>query len=42
MLTKPSKPAHNDGYDDEDHGYILHVNDLLGSEQNKLVSYEVL
>lgn len=32
MLTKPSKPAHNEGYDNEDYDYILYVNDLLGGE----------
>ena len=37
VLTKPSKPAHNDGYDNEDYDYILYVNDLLGSDQNKCV-----
>jgi hypothetical protein len=33
-LTKPSKPAKNDGYDNEDHDYILHVNDILGEDKN--------
>ncbi|KAF9529200.1 kinase-like domain-containing protein [Crepidotus variabilis] len=32
VLTKPSKPSHNDGYDNEDYDYILYVNDWLGSE----------
>lgn len=32
MLTKPSKPAHNDGADNEDWDYILYVNDVLGGE----------
>ncbi len=32
MLTKPSKPTHNDGYDNEDYDYILYVNDWLGAE----------
>ncbi|KAI6110557.1 kinase-like domain-containing protein [Pisolithus croceorrhizus] len=32
VLTKPSKPVHNDGYDNEDYDYILYVNDWLGSE----------
>ncbi|KAJ7680557.1 kinase-like domain-containing protein [Mycena polygramma] len=32
VLTKPSKPAHNDGYDNEDYDYILYVNDWLGAE----------
>lgn len=35
VLTKPSKPAGNDGYDNEDSDYILYVNDVLGSEGNK-------
>lgn len=29
---------HNDGYDNEDYDYILYVNDLLGTEQNKSVT----
>ncbi|GLB37583.1 putative serine/Threonine protein kinases, catalytic domain [Lyophyllum shimeji] len=33
VLTKPSKPAHNDGYDNEDYDYILYVNDWLGTEE---------
>ncbi|KAK4054196.1 dual specificity protein kinase yak1 [Microbotryomycetes sp. JL201] len=32
VLTKPSKPALNDGYDNEDSDYILFVNDVLGPE----------
>lgn len=32
VLTKPSKPAHNDGYDNDDYDYILYVNDWLGTE----------
>ncbi|CAO3632046.1 unnamed protein product [Cunninghamella blakesleeana] len=32
ILTKPSKPAKNDGYDNENHDYILFVNDILGEE----------
>ncbi|KAJ7217860.1 hypothetical protein GGX14DRAFT_561219 [Mycena pura] len=32
VLTKPSKPSHNDGYDNEDYDYILYVNDWLGTE----------
>ncbi|THV02423.1 kinase-like protein [Dendrothele bispora CBS 962.96] len=32
VLTKPSKPAHNEGYDNEDYDYILYVNDWLGTE----------
>ncbi|KAL1748731.1 kinase-like domain-containing protein [Schizophyllum fasciatum] len=33
VLTKPSKPSHNDGYDNEDYDYILYVNDWLGTEE---------
>lgn len=33
VLTKPSKAAHNDGYDNEDYDYILYVNDWLGTEE---------
>ncbi|KAI8089548.1 kinase-like domain-containing protein [Halteromyces radiatus] len=40
ILTKPSKPAKNDGYDNEDHDYILHVNDILGEDKNH--SYRVI
>ena len=32
VLTKPSKPMHNDGYDNEDYDYILYVNDWLGQD----------
>lgn len=31
VLTKPSKPGGNDGYDNDDFDYILYVNDILGS-----------
>ena len=33
VLTKPSKPVHNEGYDNEDYDYILYVNDWLGTEE---------
>jgi dual specificity protein kinase YAK1 len=33
VLTKPSKPAHNEGFDNDDYDYILYVNDILGSEE---------
>ena len=33
VLTKPSKPSHNDGYDNADCDYILYVNDWLGNEE---------
>jgi dual specificity protein kinase YAK1 len=32
VLTKPSKPATNEGFDNEDSDYILYVNDVLGPE----------
>lgn len=35
VLTKPSKPAHNDGFDNEDYDYILYVNDCLGTEEGQ-------
>ncbi|KAJ3102616.1 dual specificity protein kinase yak1 [Phlyctochytrium planicorne] len=40
VLTKPSKPAHNDGYDNEDWDYILYVNDILGSQEGQ--QYQIL
>ena len=42
-MTKPSKPAHNDGYDNEDYDYILYVNDWLGTDDGHkcvCVSYD--
>ncbi|KAI9572323.1 kinase-like domain-containing protein [Boletus coccyginus] len=44
VLTKPSKPAHNDGYDNEDYDYILYVNDWLGSEDghNRYLILDIL
>lgn len=42
MLTKPSKPCGNNGYDNEDCDYILYVNDVLGSEGNKYLILDVL
>ncbi|TCD69830.1 dual specificity protein kinase yak1 [Steccherinum ochraceum] len=33
VLTKPSKPAHNEGFDNEDYDYILYVNDWLGTDE---------
>ncbi|ORX47222.1 kinase-like protein [Hesseltinella vesiculosa] len=33
VLTKPSKEAKNDGFDNEDCDYILKVNDILGEEK---------
>ncbi|ORY91294.1 kinase-like domain-containing protein [Syncephalastrum racemosum] len=34
VLTKPSKPAKNDGFDNEDYDYILRVGDVLGEEKD--------
>ncbi|WFD36521.1 dual-specificity kinase [Malassezia cuniculi] len=43
VLTKPSKPVYNDGYDNEDSDYILYVNDWLGSEDgNRYLILDVL
>ncbi|KAF8549231.1 kinase-like protein [Imleria badia] len=44
VLTKPSKPAHNDGYDNEDYDYILYVNDWLGNEDghNRYLILDIL
>ncbi|KAI0312747.1 kinase-like domain-containing protein [Amylostereum chailletii] len=43
VLTKPSKPAHNDGYDNDDYDYILYVNDWLGTEEgHKYLILDVL
>lgn len=33
VLTKPSKPAGNEGFDNDDSDYILYVNDVLGPEE---------
>ncbi|KAI9345517.1 kinase-like domain-containing protein [Zopfochytrium polystomum] len=40
VLTKPSKPKHNDGYDNEESDYILYVNDVLGSQEGQ--QYQIL
>jgi len=44
VLTKPSKPAHNDGYDNEDYDYILYVNDWLGTDDghNRYLILDIL
>ena len=43
VLTKPSKPSHNDGFDNEDSDYILYVNDVLGEEEgHKYLILDVL
>ncbi len=42
VLTKPSKAAHNEGYDNEDYDYILYVNDWLGTDDgHKYVAVRV-
>lgn len=35
VLTKPSEPKFNNGYDNEDSDYILYVNDMLGTEEGR-------
>lgn len=40
VLTKPSKPAHNDGYDNEDWDYILYVNDIIGTQERQ--QYQIM
>ena len=35
VLTKPSKPAHNHGHDNDDYDYILYVNDILGEQEDQ-------
>ncbi|CAO3699641.1 unnamed protein product [Rhizopus stolonifer] len=43
VLTKPSKPTKNDGYDNDDFDYILYVNDVLGgAEGHKYIILDVL
>ncbi|KAH7911984.1 kinase-like domain-containing protein [Hygrophoropsis aurantiaca] len=44
VLTKPSKPSHNEGYDNEDYDYILYVNDWLGTEDghNRYLILDIL
>ncbi|PWN41835.1 kinase-like protein [Ceraceosorus guamensis] len=43
VLTKPSKPMHNDGMDNEDSDYILYVNDFLGADEgNRYLILDVL
>ena len=34
VLTKPSKPAMNDGFDNENCDYILKVNEILGDDKD--------
>ncbi|CAH6723848.1 dual specificity protein kinase Yak1p [[Candida] jaroonii] len=35
VLTKPSEPKCNNGFDNEDGDYILYVNDILGTEEGR-------
>lgn len=35
VLTEPNQPAHNNGYDNANHDYILYVNDILGTDENR-------
>lgn len=43
VLTKPSKPTYNSGYDNEKHDYILYVNDIMGNEEgHKYVILDLL
>ncbi len=35
VLTKPSRPCYNSGYDNEKHDYILYVNDVIGNEEGR-------
>ncbi|KAI5955913.1 YAK1 [Candida jiufengensis] len=35
VLTKPSDPKFNNGFDNEESDYILYVNDILGSEEGR-------
>ncbi|KAG5357953.1 Dual specificity protein kinase YAK1 [Yarrowia sp. B02] len=35
VLTKPSEPKLNNGHDNRDNDYILYVNDVLGTDENK-------
>jgi serine/threonine protein kinase len=35
VLTKPNRPFHNNGHDNEKWDYILHVNDILGEEEGR-------
>lgn len=35
VLTEPNQPVHNNGYDNANHDYILYVNDILGTDENR-------
>lgn len=39
-LTKPSKPMHNDGADNENWDFILYVNDIIGSQEGQ--QYQIM
>ncbi|KAJ3081806.1 dual specificity protein kinase yak1 [Rhizoclosmatium hyalinum] len=38
VLTKPSKPALNEGWDNAENDYILYVNDVLGNRDDQQLS----
>ncbi|KNC97532.1 CMGC/DYRK/YAK protein kinase [Spizellomyces punctatus DAOM BR117] len=40
VLTKPSKPMHNHGRDNEDWDYLLYVNDIIGSQEGR--QYQIM
>ncbi|KAJ3065285.1 dual specificity protein kinase yak1 [Podochytrium sp. JEL0797] len=40
VLTKPSKPVLNEGWDNQDNDYILYVNDVLGNKDDQ--QYHIL
>ncbi|KAI8821681.1 kinase-like domain-containing protein [Fimicolochytrium jonesii] len=40
VLTKPSKPVHNGGKDNEDWDYLLYVNDILGDQEGRQYSIQ--
>ncbi|TIC29574.1 kinase-like protein [Wallemia mellicola] len=42
VLTKPSKPVHNQGYDNQDNDYILYVNDWLGGGSSGTNNYLII
>ncbi|KAI7858995.1 kinase-like domain-containing protein [Circinella umbellata] len=42
VLTRPSKPAKNDGYDNEKNDYIIRVHDILRSSNDKSSQYKII
>jgi len=42
VLTKPSKPTHNDACDNDDWDYILYVNDTIGQDANEFRILDLL